>query len=212
MKTINLEEQRDNLKISLLTLDRFEAEKIIISTDLTSCDVIEKLVIPVLDEIGSLWEKGIVALSQVYMISRICEEIIELFIPKYEIERKKSPRIGIFVLEDNHILGKRIVYFTVRAAGYDIYDYGIKKAEDLIRIVTDEKLEILLISTLMLSSAMKIKKVTKEIKKILPEIKIFVGGAPFRFSEKLWKTVGADGMGRTASDAVKLIVSKGKIL
>jgi len=36
-------------------------------------------------------------------------------------------------------------------------------------------------------------------------IKVVVGGAPFLFDEELWREVGADAMGRSASDAVAIV-------
>ncbi len=36
-------------------------------------------------------------------------------------------------------------------------------------------------------------------------VKIVVGGAPFRFDDQLWREVGADAMCRTASEAVDVI-------
>ena len=37
----------------------------------------EKLVVPALERIGAGWEQGRVALSQVYMSGRICEELVD---------------------------------------------------------------------------------------------------------------------------------------
>jgi methanogenic corrinoid protein MtbC1 len=37
------------------------------------------------------------------------------------------------------------------------------------------------------------------------EVKVVVGGAPFRLDDQLWKEVGADAMGREASEALDII-------
>jgi len=34
---------------------------------------------------------------------------------------------------------------------------------------------------------------------------LIVGGAPFRFDANLWKEVGADAMGKNASEAINII-------
>jgi hypothetical protein len=36
-----------------------------------------------------------------------------------------------------------------------------------------------------------------------------VGGAPFRFDDQLWREVGADAMGLSASDALKILDAMG---
>ncbi|MBF0249091.1 MAG: cobalamin-binding protein, partial [Alphaproteobacteria bacterium] len=50
-----------------------------------------------------------------------------------------------------------------------------------------------------------------EVRRLLDETRlrptIFVGGAPFRFDTQLWREVGADAMGFSATDAVGLITT-----
>ena len=66
-------------------------------------------------------------------------------------------------------------------------------------------MKILLISTLMLPAALRAKEAIAQIKKALPETKVIVGGAPFNFDPLLWKEIGADAMGPTASDTLELV-------
>ncbi|MCA1788103.1 MAG: cobalamin-binding protein, partial [Desulfobacteraceae bacterium] len=58
---------------------------------------------------------------------------------------------------------------------------------------------------LMLPSALKIQAVKEKLARIGCDVKLIVGGAPFRFDDQLWKKVGADAMCRDASDAVSVI-------
>ncbi len=37
------------------------------------------------------------------------------------------------------------------------------------------------------------------------EVKVIVGGAPFRFDESLWKEVGADATGNDPAEALKIV-------
>jgi methanogenic corrinoid protein MtbC1 len=73
--------------------------------------------------------------------------------------------------------------------------------------VVDDGIEILLISTLMLSSALRVAEVRESIEKAGCRVKIIVGGAPFRFDENLWREVGADAMCRNASDVIATIAA-----
>ncbi len=55
----------------------------------------------------------------------------------------------------------------------------------------------------MLPSALKIKELKDKLENM--DVKIIVGGAPFRFDDQLWREVGADAMCKNASEAVSII-------
>lgn len=109
--------------------------------------------------IGDGWEVGEYSLAQVYMAGVICEEIFDKLFPESEIKRIDMPKIAICVYLDHHALGKRIVKSVIRSNGYEIIDLGEGlNAEDLVTACLENKIDILLISTLMLSSALKIQR------------------------------------------------------
>ena len=72
------------------------------------------------------------------------------------------------------------------------------------RVVSD-RLRVLLISVLILPSALKVREVCAQLKAAGSDVKVVVGGAPFLFDDMLWREVGADAMGRSASDAVAIV-------
>jgi len=167
--------------------------------------MLEAVVTDSLDSIGRGWARGEIALSQVYMSGRICEEIVDRMVPSRNSEPVGGPRMAIAVLEDHHLLGKRIVYSWLRASGYEPKDYGSISASDLVGRVREDNIEVLLISALMLSSALKVKQVVDGVRELPEKVVIVVGGAPFRFDRRLWLEVGADATGDTASDAVRIV-------
>ncbi|MDK2808774.1 MAG: trimethylamine corrinoid protein [Clostridiales bacterium] len=167
---------------------------------------IDEYVVQALTSIGEKWERGEVALSQVYMSSRLCEDIVLSQLKWKEAKRLNVPQIAILTLEDYHTLGKRIVSAVVRASGYTIYDYGtVSDANKIVERLLADNVKILLISVLMYPSALKIKDISKVIRKQIPTIKLLVGGAPFLMDVNLWKQVGADGWGRSAADDIAII-------
>ncbi len=192
---------------ALLTLDRLRARSVLVSAPdaMTAIQVADRVAGPALERIGAGWEEGRVALSQVYMSGRICEELIAEILPPDSPDRRDRPKMAIAVLQDHHLLGKRIVYSALRAAGYEISDYGRVDVFDLVERIRADGVRILLISTLMLNSALRIKEVRRRLDQAGAEVKIIVGGAPFRFDTYLWRDVGADAMGYTATDAITLI-------
>lgn len=197
----------DQFEQALLSVDRLGAKSILMESkgDRTPIQLVENLVLPTLERIGQGWEQGRVALSQVYMSGRICEELIDTILPPGSSIRKHQPRMAIAVLEDYHLLGKRIVYSALRASGFEVLDYERAEVDDLVRRVKDDEIQILLISTLMLPSALRVKDLRSKLNELGLDVKIVVGGAPFRFDDQLWEEVGANATGRNASEAVDII-------
>jgi len=197
----------NNFMQALLSVDRLSAKQLLDDHTRKNTPIksIEEVVVPALERIGDDWEKGKLALSQVYMSGRICEELVEELLPPGDPDRKDQPRIAICVLSDHHKLGKIIVYSFLRASGFELKDYDTIEVDELVDRVKIDKIEILLISVLMLSSALKIKKVTENLANTDHAPKIIVGGAPFRFDDCLWQDVSAYAMCKSASDAVSII-------
>lgn len=192
----------------LLSLDRLAARRILTKANDTwsPIQLVEKLVVPTLQRIGEGWEQGKITLSQVYMSGRICEYLVDTILPPGDPNRKNQPKMAIAVLEDYHLLGKRIVYTVLRSAGFNLLDYGHGiTVDNLVKLAIEDEIQILLISTLMLKSALRIKDVTVKLHEAGADIKVVVGGAPFLFDHKLWRDVGADAMGHSASEAVEII-------
>lgn len=198
---------REQLVDALLATDRLRTREIL-RADIGKNEpvsLIEQLVVPAMEQIGAGWESGQVALSQVYMSGRIIEEIIDELLPPGDTRRKHQPAMAIAVLEDYHLLGKRVIYSAVRAAGYDLHDYGRMTVNEVVSAAVRDNIEMLLISALMLPSALRILDVRKQLETLRPELKIIAGGAPFRLDPGLWKEAGAHGTAVTAAQALALI-------
>lgn len=193
---------------ALLSIDRNKAKSILTTTtaEVSPIQFVDGLVVPVLERIGEQWERDEVALSQVYVSGKICEELIDVILPASGQQRRSRPKIAIAVLQDYHALGKRIVYSMLRAYGFELADYGCgMTVEDLARRTAEDKIEILLVSVLMMRSALRVKDLRKALHEIGANPKIVVGGAPFRLNERLWQQVDADAMGKNAADAIDIV-------
>ena len=189
---------------ALLRLDRSEAERLILAakSQAVTSGWLESLVGPALESIGADWERGELALSQVYTSGRLCEDLVTQVLPPAAPAPYGSRRTALVVLEDYHMLGKRIVHAVLGANGLGVLDYGRMDRDDLVARVQADDIRVLLISTLMLPSALSVKEVKRRLG---GGVKVAVGGAPFRLDDQLWREVGADAVGRSASDAVNLV-------
>lgn len=193
---------------ALLAVKIKAAEEILsgLCADFSMIEIADNLLAPSLESIGTGWEEGTVALAQVYMSGKICEQLVEKILKTSAPARREQPKMAMAVIEDYHSLGKKIVLSVLKVAGYEVLDYGhgLSTAKVIDRALEDE-IEVLLISTLMLPSALLIRNMTKLLKLRNSGIKVVVGGAPFLFDKDLWKEVGADAMGSNASDAIGLV-------
>ncbi|WP_342304556.1 cobalamin-dependent protein [Methanolobus sp. ZRKC5] len=201
---------RDNvfeLENALLSLNRVAAGNIVKKefTGDNAFELIQELIAPTLEKIGAMWASGEIALSQEYMASKICEEIMESILPAESPDRKDMPIIGITTLGDEHMLGKRIVSSFLKANGFNMHDYGDMGPEKVARKVKEDGIEVLMVSTLMLNLALNIKNLRYIFDREGIKAKIIVGGAPFLFDRQLWKEVGADAMAVDATESVSKI-------
>ena len=167
---------------------------------------LEKVVVPALEHIGQDWEQGRVSLSQVYMAGKICEQLVDQLLPQGHVPLGPSVRLAIGVLEDYHALGKRMVKSALISSGYRVLDYGHGcKAADLVAKAQKDQIDLLLISCLMVASAVRVTDVVDGLEQAGCPTQVLVGGAPFRLEPGLWKRVGALAMGKNSAEAVRLV-------
>jgi len=192
---------------ALLSLDRLEAKRLVTAAadQMSPMELVDNVIVSALTRIGKDWERGETALSQVYMSGRICEELVDALLPPGDPLRQDQPPMAIAVLDDYHLLGKRVVYSVLRAGGFDLKDYGRVTVDEAVSRVQADRIRVLLISTLMLNSALHVRDVVAGLKTSRLNVKVVVGGAPFNFDARLWSDVNADAMGRSASDVTGII-------
>lgn len=159
-----------------------------------------------LEKIGKMWENGTVSLSQVYMSGKICEELVNHFFKEGTLRKNSSLKVAAVTFEDHHNLGKKIVKSVIRSVGYEVDDLGSGKgADEIAEICKEKNYDVLLLSTLMLDAAMNVKGLIEKFRENRISTKVIVGGAPFFLNRELWKKVGADGVGFSASDALAIL-------
>ncbi|WP_129125024.1 cobalamin B12-binding domain-containing protein [Geomonas oryzae] len=182
----------DLLELALVNMDRLALQRIYSASGLTPLFFCEQFITPALAGIGEKWDRGELSLSHVYMSGRLCEDFMEQSFRGAPPNRKSEDRVALAVLEDYHLLGKRLVGFVLRGGGVDYLDYGTVTAAELVRRVQEDSVRVLLISALMLPSALKVREVRDKLDRAGVSCRIIVGGAPFRLDPSLCDEVGAD--------------------
>jgi methanogenic corrinoid protein MtbC1 len=195
----------DRLEQALLQLNKSRIRELVGESGLTPVRFAEEVMAPVLDRIGAKWEQGVLSLSQVYMSGRACEQLLDDLLPLPPPDTTHPPKLAVVVFEDFHPLGKRILCSIIRAGGYHFLDYGQLGLEELVQRLRLDGIKILLVSTLMLSSALRVRALRERCRELGLDVKVIVGGAPFRLDPQLWREVGADASSPTASGVIPLL-------
>jgi len=156
-------------------------------------EFLEVVLQPVLFQIGELWSEGEIALSQVFLAGKLCEELVATYLPESIAQPSPTaPRRAIVTLSDFHVLGKKVVRSFFLASGVFLEDYGHGiSAEQAYQRVQHDKLDFLLVSVLMYPAALEIRKLRDWIDRDGLQTRILAGGAPFLFDRQLAEKVGA---------------------
>jgi len=204
---VNFFQVVDQFREALLRASKVDAQNTIdrLIAESSSVSRVEDVIVTALERIGREWEAGDVALSQIYLSGRICEDIMASFLPESRISTHTSSKFAIALLNDYHMLGKRIVLCALHSAGFAIEDWGRVTVEQLVEKTIKSEIDVLLVSTLMLASALEIKDVRSRLDARGFKGKLMVGGAPFRLDKSLWKEVGADATANNAMDSIRVL-------
>ncbi|MDO9308610.1 MAG: cobalamin-dependent protein [Deltaproteobacteria bacterium] len=176
-------------------------------------EVVFRIVVPAIElMMKSISDNQGVSLAQHFMAAQIASEVVDEMVPRF---RKAPEIIGRVVIGtsqgDFHGLGKRIVSGCLKAMMIEVSDLGLNVAPE--RFV-DEALardaQVIAISSMMVHTARgengcsRVRQLLKE-RGLEKQIRIAVGGAPYRFDPELYRTVGADAWAENGIEAGKLI-------
>ncbi len=176
-------------------------------------DVVFKIVIPAIEQmVKSISVNFDANLAQHFMASQIANEVTENMFSKFETPPDPVGRIVIGTAAgDLHTLGKRIVIGCLKPMMIDVIDLGVNVApERFVDEAVEKKASVIGISAMMAHTArgengcLKVRQILKD-RGLEKNIKIIVGGAPFRFDKQLYKTVKADAWAEDGIAAGKII-------
>ncbi|MBD9360122.1 cobalamin B12-binding domain-containing protein [Methylomonas fluvii] len=177
-------------------------------------DIVFKLVIPAIELMMTLIEKDPDAnLAQHFMTAQIAADVTEKMLEKFS---KPPEMIGRVVIGaaygDLHSLGKRIVSGCLKSLMVDVIDLGTNvTAEKFVDTAVSENAQVIAVSAMMVHTATS-EKGSLGVRSLLKErgleqqIKLAVGGAPYRFDPELYTKVGADAWAPDGVTAAKVIV------
>ena len=172
----------------------------------TPLDIIDRHIIPALDEVGKGFEKKTVFLPQLLASAEAAQAAFEVVRKFYETSGTAQEKKGLVVLctveGDIHDIGKNIVRVLLENYGFEVIDLG---RDVPCQTVADEAVarnaKLVGLSALMTTTVSAMERTIRCLRQRLPDCKIIVGGAVL--TQEYADQIGADAYGRDAMETVR---------
>jgi trimethylamine corrinoid protein len=175
--------------------------------DMSPLEALEKGFSQGMSVLGDQFEKGEVFLTELLLAEEAMNAAVEVLKPKIAELKSQMPNKGKVVLGviqgDVHDIGKNIIKLFLSVSGYEVIDLGRDvPVRKFIETAQQENADIIAASALMTTTMIYMPELIKQLgeRGIRDQFKVMVGGAPVVRS---WAAeIGADGYGRTTSEAI----------
>ena len=170
----------------------------------TTGGVVDHKLIPALDEVGALYERGQIFLPQLIGSADAAKAAFEVIRSKMERKREsKGTMILATVKGDIHDIGKNIVRAVVENYGYEVIDLGKDVApERIVREALDNDIGLVGLSALMTTTAESMKETVALLRASGYRGKTVVGGAVI--TAAFARKIGADYYAKDAAETVRV--------
>ena len=172
-------------------------------------DIIEKGMSPGMKEVGDRFARYEIYLPEMMMAAEAWESAMKILEPKLlesGEERKKVGKVVIGTVKgDIHSIGKNIVGAMLKMNGFEVFDLGVDIAASAFVTKAEEVgADIIAASALMSTTIPQQKNIIEhlEARGARGNYRFLVGGGST--TQEWADSIGADGYGRTAGDAVTL--------
>ena len=181
---------------------------------MTAEEVVFNIVIPAAEQMmARITQDPDANLAQHFMTAQIAAAVTEKMLEKFQQPPQMIGRVVIGTARgDLHSLGKRIVMGCLKALMVDVIDLGVNvPAERFVDEALAHNAQVIAISAMMVHTATG-DQGCRQVRQILRErgleerFQIVVGGAPYRFDNEMYRTVGADAWAADGINAGKIII------
>lgn len=162
--------------------------------------------------VGDKWNKMEIFLPEVMMAVEAWQAAMDVVEPHLLSESREGLRRGVVVIGtvkgDIHDIGKNIVGILLKTAGFEVHDLGTDvMASAFVSKAEDVKADAIALSALMTTTMPFQRDVVDYLEMRGERDKYFVlvgGGAT---TQEWADEIGADAYGKTAEDAIRLLLS-----
>ncbi len=154
-------------------------------------DIYTSIFQPVQYEIGRLWQTNQISVAKEHYSTGATQLVMSQLYPYLFTGRKKERKmVATCVPGELHELGARMVTDFFEMEGWDTYYLGANMPIDgVIRYISEVRPQLLAISATMTYHVSEVEEMIRKIRSseaLPPQMKILVGGYPFRLSDNLW--------------------------
>ena len=148
--------------------------------DTAPLELINRELIPALDQVGKGFEKGTVFLPQLLMSAEAAKAAFEVV--KESLQGQTQEVKGRIILAtvkgDIHDIGKNIVKVMLENYGYEVIDLGKDVApEVIVETAIREEIALVGLSALMTTTVVSMEETIRLLHEKKPDTKVVVGGA-----------------------------------
>ncbi len=178
-----------------------------IADNVPPMDLIQKYMIPAMDEVGKRFECEDYFVPELLLSARAMKAALEPLRPL--LAAAGAQPVGRVVIGtvkgDLHDIGKNLVASMLEGGGFEVTDLGTDvSAEKFIDAIQNKNANIVCLSALLTVTMPSMRIIIDAIKAagVREKVKIMVGGAPV--TEQFAREIGADAFGENAGTAVQI--------
>jgi 5-methyltetrahydrofolate--homocysteine methyltransferase len=169
--------------------------------------LVERHLIPALDQVGDGYEKGTLFLPQLLSAAQAAQSVFEVIrasiAQKGGTPVKKGKLVIATVQGDIHDIGKNIVKTVLENYGYDVIDLGRDvPPETVVETVVREDVRLVGLSALMTTTLPSMEETIRQLHQLPHPPVTFVGGAVV--TPEYAKQMGADYYSKDAKESVEI--------
>ncbi len=172
-----------------------------------SMDIVNEVLIPALDKIGTDFEKGRIFLPQLIMSAGVAQSAFEVIRRKMVLDKKAPVSKGKIVIAtvkgDIHDIGKNIVKVLLENYGYEVIDLGKDvDYQAVVDAVKKHDAKLVGLSALMTTTLVSMEKTIELIHENGLDCRIMVGGAVL--TPEYARQIKADFYAKDAKESVDI--------
>jgi len=170
-------------------------------------ELLNKHMIPTLDEAGAKFEANELFVPELLLIGRAMKAGLELIRPMLASSGAEPVgRVAIGTVKgDLHDIGKNLVASMLEGGGFEVYDLGVDvDVTKFATAVKENRVNLIALSALLTTTMPYIKTVIDGLTQegVRDRVKVIVGGAPV--TQDFADEIGADGYSDNANGAVQV--------
>ncbi len=168
-------------------------------------DLLNKHMIPALDEAGRKFEANELFVPELLLIGRAMKQALEIIRPLLaQTGAQPAGRVAIGTIKgDLHDIGKNLVASMLEGGGFEVFDLGVDVGADkFIAAIQEKGVNLIALSALLTTTMPSMKTVIDKLSEagVRDKVKVIIGGAPV--TQEFADQIGADGYSDNANGAV----------